>query len=168
MLLINFLLKDKRMKKIVDAYKINKGKNSLFAKELIVDYYDGALEAICQIKNEDIWVIASMVYFNPDEQIRIFTIIKIAERHLQNMQKLLERYQIMGNAEYEPIKQEIKRYYETYSGDVLLFKSDLLSSVNYEIVSMPKKLLRYFPRVESVLDQSLVEQSQWMNLFSNN
>jgi hypothetical protein len=155
------------MDKILDVYKMNKEKNPLFSQEIIIDYYDGATEAICQIRDSEEWIIASLVYFNPDDHIRIFTILKITEEYLPTIKTLAEVYLKEGNAEYMSIKHEIEFYYKWYAGAVFLFMSDLLSSIHYQIVEIPNKSLCYFSNIESIWEQEKKIQDKWIQLFSS-
>ena len=132
---------------------------------MIIDYYDGATEAICKIKDSEVWVIASLVYFSPESRIRIFTLLEITEQSLPTIKTLAELYLKEGNAAYSSIKQEIEMYYKGYAGKVFLFMGDLLSSVHYQIVEMPNKLLCYFSDIDAVLAQDKKVQDKWIKLF---
>ncbi|MFT3934824.1 MAG: hypothetical protein QM726_14460 [Chitinophagaceae bacterium] len=155
------------MDKILNAYKMNKEKSSLFSQAIVIDHYDGPTEAVCQIRDSEEWFIASLVYFNPDERIRIFTLLKITEQSLVNIKTLAEVYLKEGNAEYAPIKQAIEFYYKGYTGTVFLFMSDWLSSIHYQIIEIPNNALRYFSDIEAVLEQDKRIQGKWMQLFSS-
>jgi hypothetical protein len=143
----------------------NAGKKSIFSEIIIIDFYDGPTQAVCKIISSNDWVISSLVYFDPDTSVRIFSIISMPNDWLNKFESDFQLLRNNNFKNYEVIKTNIKRYSENYSGEVFLFKCEYLSSDVYSIVQINSNKLLYFDSVESVVTQNKQSQSKWIEAF---
>lgn len=153
------------MELLLNAFKLNVGKNPLFSDTIIIDFYDGPTEAICQIRNINEWFISSLVYFNSQTDQRIFSMIKITEEWLSDIRIVVEKYEKGDLMYYSQLKDRIALHYAKYSDVMFLFKSNWLMSPNYEIIEAPLQKIKYFNSIDAVLDQDDESQSKWIDLF---
>jgi len=152
---------------ILDAYKENVEKTSLFSKIIIVDFYDGPTEAICKLVDSEQWLVGSIVYFDIEKKERIFTLLEITNESSSELQPILGSSSIIQADIYENIKKEISLIYNNYSGPVFLFRGHQLSDKKYEVVQIPLKHLIYLKDLEDVLAQTEESKLQWVSFFSS-
>ena len=141
----------------------NVNRRSIFSEITIVDFYEGPTEAICKIISSDDWVIASLVYFEPHLNERIFSIISVTDDWLNRFESGLQSLRNNNFECYWEIKYGIEEYYRSYSGNAYLLKCGILSAEVYEIVQIKSDKLEYFPNIESVLTQKKEYQSKWID-----
>jgi hypothetical protein len=143
----------------------NVNRRSIFSEIIIVDFYDGPTEAICKIISSNDWVIASLVYFGPHLNERIFSIISVTDDWLNRFESGLQSLRNNNFECYWEIKHGIEKYSRSYSGNAYLLKCGILSAEVYEIVQIKSDKLEYFPNIESVLTQKKEYQSKWIGAF---
>jgi len=143
----------------------NVTKRSIFSEIIIIDFYDGPTEAICKIISSNDWVIASLVYFDPNLNERIFSIISLRQDWLDEFESNLQSLRSNNFDSYWDLKNGIKKYFDNYSGDAYLFKCEILSSEVYEVFQIKSNKLEYFANVESVLTQKKDCQLKWIDAF---
>lgn len=153
------------MNDLTDISMENVNNRSIFAEIIIIDFYDGPTEAICKIISSNDWVIASLVYFEPHLNERIFSIISVAHDWLNGFESDFQSLRSNNFESYWEVKSGIKKYSESYSGNAFLFKCKILSSEVYEIVQIKSNKLEYFANVESVLTQKKKHQLKWIDAF---
>ena len=155
------------MKTLIDIYKENVGKKSLFNEIVDIDFYDGPTEALCKVIDTGQWCICSLVYSDFKKRERIFTLLEIG-RDLQSDLKSNLGHQKSEMEDYiENLKAKVKDIYDSYSGKAFLFKSDWLNSVDYEVAEIPLESLQYFRDIEHVLEQSEELKLKWTKFFSS-
>jgi hypothetical protein len=162
------------MKSIIDQYQKLLSQKPIFSEVIIIDFYDGATEAVCKVSNSDEWYICSMVYFNPDSRQRIFSVIKVNEdlwpaflSEINVFKKIAPDAYGGKNDYYKKTKKVISNYYEKYTGNVILLMSDSLISFEYKIIEVSRDYLKYFDSIESVLEQDEIAKNQWISLFES-
>src|SRR3569833_1112006 len=139
------------MMQLLEIFRSNVNRNSVFTKILDIEFYDGPTEAFCQLVDSKEWLICSMVYFKPEERDRIFTIIQVNDGAILDVVSGWNSVRKHSTLYYEKAKEEIKRIYNTYKGDVFLFRSQSLMDKNYEIVQISLEDLKYFGSIEEVV-----------------
>jgi hypothetical protein len=155
------------MKTLLDIYKENVGKKSLFNEIVDIDFYDGPTEALCKVIDTGQWYICSLVYIDFKKKERIFTLLEI-DQDLQSDLKSKLGHKMPEMEDYiENLKAKVKDIYSGYSGKVFLFKSDWLNSVDYEVAEIPLVNLQYFRDIEHVLEQSEELKLKWTKFFSS-
>ncbi|HEV3250262.1 MAG TPA: hypothetical protein VGZ71_04880, partial [Puia sp.] len=143
----------------------NAGKKVLFSEIIMVDYYDGPTQAICKLDRTDIWMFCSLVYFEPDAGIRIFTIINLTEQWIFKNKLLINKFANINFEGFAKMNKEIKPYFNNYRGNVYLFKGKQLDDINYEVTEIPLKYLTHFNNIEKNLDQDEESKLHWLNFF---
>lgn len=150
---------------LLEIFRRNVNKNSFFAKILDIDFYDGPTEAICQLVDSNEWLICSIVYFKPEEDDRIFSVIQVDSAAILDLVSNCTSMPKDGTLFYEKAKERIKSVYNTYKGDVFLLKSQSLIDQKYEIVQISLKDLNYFASIDDVIMQSESSKLRWKSFF---
>jgi hypothetical protein len=150
---------------LLDVYRKNVGQRSLFCDTIIIDFYDGPTEAICQLIDSEQWYICSLVYIAIEKTQRIFTTIEISKDLFLKFKSIFENRTADPGEFYQMLKERVAAVYNGYSGNVFLFKCDWLNSVEYEVVEIPLRELLYFNNIEEVLEQDEESKLKWKNFF---
>lgn len=154
------------MHNLLHMSKLSGGQKSIFSDIITISFYDGPTEAICETSVNNEWVLASLIYFNPPNRERIFSIIEIAADWLNKFKLQINAFKEHDFRYFEEIKKEIRRYYKTYTADVWLYKGESLASSNYQIVQIESGPVQYFDHIEKVIKQNKKSQLKWQNAFA--
>jgi hypothetical protein len=155
-----------KMETLLNIYRKNVGRRSLFEEVKDIDFYDGPTEALCKLVDAEQWFICSLVYVDFGKSERIYTMLEISHGSFSKLKSNLESQSTNQESDYEKLKVQVKAIYKDYTGKLFLFKSDWLNSVDYEVTKVSLRDLRYFSDIEHVLEQSEASKLKWIKLFS--
>jgi hypothetical protein len=150
---------------LLQVYKKNVGLKKLFSEVVIIDWYDDPITGVCKLDNTEDWYIYNLCYFDPDQSIRILTLIKTTEEWIAKFKAELNKLNNQHDVEYLKIKLLIRNFVDNYDEDVYLLKTRSIEDINYEIVTLPLAHVQFFNSVEDVMDQDATSLSKWINYF---
>jgi hypothetical protein len=143
---------------LINVYKKNRGISKLFSEVNIVDWYDGATTGVSKLNNSSEWYIFNLCYFDPDKDIRIFTLILATNKWVDEFRAKESNHDDYGN-----LKRHIGVAFENYHDRVFLLNAANPDSLTYEIAELPKSELKYCETVEEAINQ---ERNQWLSYFN--
>ena len=147
------------MEIIFNAYKNNRGLKPLFSIQYIIDWYDGVVSGIGTLIGTNDPYLVNIVAWDFTSRMKIFSIIDITASSFEKFRE------VIAIPDSNPIIQLLEDYVRLYTGDVLLFKSQYLDDVEYDLIINYTIRLHPYNGIEEIANQTDEERQKWFNLF---
>lgn len=139
--------------------EINNQDGKIFIEEIIIDWYDGPIVALVKMYDAIKWYLASIVYFNPQTNERIFQLIEVEDTWVRQIK---EDIQI---SKYDDIKEMIRNKFRQHISGLYLVKGAYLDEVGLKIKKVPVANLVYYSGIEEVIQQDKSISEKWLSFF---
>ncbi len=146
-------------------YKKSKGVSRLFTEIITVDWYDGTTTGVCKLIHSNEWYICNMCYFDPDGDLRIFSLVQATDEWMKDFKAITLSMQEGATVAYGKREELIKKAFENYKGAAFLMKAQDVGDLDYDVVQLPVEDLRYVEGVEKAVNQNQKWKMKWLNYF---
>src|SRR5688500_7939958 len=147
---------------LINTYHKNKGISKLFSEVITIDWYDGTTTGVCKLSQSNEWYVCNMCYFDPDKRIRIFILIRVFDKWMDESKKV-ETYRGNNERDYTSMNELASLAFKGYQDQSFLMKADGINSLSYEIVELPISELRFFGTIDETFDQKF--RTKWISYF---
>src|SRR5580704_7276432 len=100
------------MDSLFDQFKMNVGKKPLFSDIIILGYYDGPTEGVCNLMETQSYYIFSLVYLNFANKERMFSLIEVSKKWIQANEKLLAEFRLGDFQSFNKMKAKLRTLYK--------------------------------------------------------
>jgi hypothetical protein len=139
--------------------EINNQGGKIFIEEIIIDWYDGPVVALVKMYDALKWYLASIVYFNPQTNERIFQLIEVEDTWVRQIKKDIQI------SKYDDIKEMIRNKFRQHVSGLYLVKGQYLDEVGLKIKKVPVDSLVYYSGIEEVIQQDKSISEKWLSFF---
>ncbi|MCO5242028.1 MAG: hypothetical protein M9904_18465 [Chitinophagaceae bacterium] len=139
--------------------EINNRDSKIFMEEVIIDWYDGPIVALAKMSRTLKWYLASIVYFNPETNQRIFQLIEVEDSWAKQIKNDIQP------TTYNDIKERIKNKFLKHVSDLYLIKGQYLDEPDLSIRKIPIENLKYYSSIEEVIRQDSSQSQKWLDFF---
>lgn len=133
--------------------------NKIFIEEVIIDWYDGPIIALAKMSDTLKWYLASIVYFNPQTNQRIFQLIEVEDSWAKQIKKDIKIIK------YDNIKEMIRNKFRQHISDLYLVRGQYLDEIGLRIKKIPIDNLMYYSSIEEVIQQDQSLSQKWLGFF---